>query len=218
MNIDFAKEYIHFFKLCIINLFLLQEKKPTDFFKYCEYLTDFLRLIQIRREAMQNLSLRDEIDGPVKWKVAELYRLCTERFKVFLQTFLLCLKCAFQKLDFFKKELEFLKWARLFGAASRCYTKILQVRDFLMPYFIVFRLMEAIHFCMKTLLVGNFSKIIVQKMLDLFCSQLYASFVLISTYGWLSLILNCIMLEREWTKIVLFKLIFQSSRASRFSS
>uniref|UniRef100_A0A1I8APS5 U3 small nucleolar RNA-associated protein 6 homolog n=1 Tax=Steinernema glaseri TaxID=37863 RepID=A0A1I8APS5_9BILA len=87
-------------------------KNPNDFFNYTSYLEDMLRLINKRRE-IRNYQLKyDQINGPLQGKIAELYTRICSRFP--------------GRLNFFQKQVRFLKEYNMYGVLSRAYSRALQ--------------------------------------------------------------------------------------------
>uniref|UniRef100_A0AC34GXL0 U3 small nucleolar RNA-associated protein 6 n=1 Tax=Panagrolaimus sp. ES5 TaxID=591445 RepID=A0AC34GXL0_9BILA len=87
-------------------------KRPKDFLKYAEYLSDLLELIDIRRKALGNKNKRNEIEKPLKFHAAHLLRICSERFK---------------KAEYYQKEIEFLDKNALFHILTKTYTRFLRL-------------------------------------------------------------------------------------------
>lgn len=57
-------------------------KVYADFLLYADYLQSALKLIKIRRKKLNYFGKRKEIENNLLSKIADLYRICSERFKV----------------------------------------------------------------------------------------------------------------------------------------
>ncbi|WKY08723.1 hypothetical protein Q1695_007890 [Nippostrongylus brasiliensis] len=62
-----------------------REKTPRDFLLYADYLCDFLKLLKCRRQRQNFWHKRKLIDGPLRKKVASIYRRAADRFQGNLQ-------------------------------------------------------------------------------------------------------------------------------------
>ncbi|KAK0409148.1 hypothetical protein QR680_004368 [Steinernema hermaphroditum] len=87
-------------------------KNPNDFFNYADYLEAMLQLITKRRQ-IRNYKLKyDQIDGPLQGKIAQLYTRICSRYP--------------GQLDFFYRQVRFLKEYNMYGMLSRAYSRVLQ--------------------------------------------------------------------------------------------
>ncbi|KAE9555548.1 hypothetical protein FO519_001219 [Halicephalobus sp. NKZ332] len=87
-------------------------KRPRDYLRYGEYLTDILKLLEIRRKETGIKDKYKEIEGVIKDHAALMYRSCSHRFK---------------NLEYYQEEITFLKFAKLHGQLSKAYTRLLQL-------------------------------------------------------------------------------------------
>jgi len=86
-------------------------KRPRDYLRYGEYLKDVLKLLEIRRRETGIKDKYKEIEGVMKDHAALMYRSCSHRFK---------------NVEYYREEINFLKFAKLYGQLSKAYTRFLQ--------------------------------------------------------------------------------------------
>uniref|UniRef100_A0A7E4V077 Signal recognition particle subunit SRP68 n=1 Tax=Panagrellus redivivus TaxID=6233 RepID=A0A7E4V077_PANRE len=86
-------------------------KRPKDFLKYAEYLEDVVELIHKRRIIRQSNKPKDNLEDPLRKHIAHLYRICADRFR---------------KVEYFKKEIAFLRKTHQNRLCSMAYTRLLQ--------------------------------------------------------------------------------------------
>ncbi|VDN53558.1 unnamed protein product [Dracunculus medinensis] len=106
-------------------------KVYADFLLYADYLQSALKLIKIRRKKLNYFGKRKEIENNLLSKIADLYRICSERFKVISSSNitynLMVWLAGMGNMEIWRKRLDFLRKNRLRNRCSKAFLQIAQI-------------------------------------------------------------------------------------------